>query len=317
MVAYPEKRELPAYLNGVEYGPSLDFKPLLGDFKSKNRGGEPIAITQAAGGAYGFRALLFRTPLNIDHDGNPHAYAPPISVTNLSPQGGVPVKDELRNATNDNKNAVVFFDPDPVTGKNRNKFSWTGVRHVKKDSTVSHDERLFLQDVDGNFPAFLAGSDKKYYAPQTAINTSNGTAVNASEVPYGALGASLRKNGKVQKGDFGFAIRPSTGSFTPFVYADAGGEKSVTVGEYSSKLGRELFGGRSANEDASIIVFPGSAHGNSINVAAIPVRVKKLLHELMTFKNVEDIAGILAGSSDPATLQNIMNAIRKFEKPKS
>ena len=99
----------------------------------------------------------------------------------------------------------------------------------------------------------------------------------------------LRGNGHVDLGDFGLAVRPRTGNFTPFVYADAGGRKSNSVGECSRKMIRNLFGGAAAEEDICYIVFPGSASGNVVNPALISPRVQQMLGDLAKFDNALDV----------------------------
>jgi hypothetical protein len=237
--------------------------------------------------------LIFKTPLNEDLDGAPNSYAPPISETNLNPQPGFrPIETSLKNATNEK-------DPAPVFHKDGigNTFIWTGVRSKvpsgPSDGTI--DQRKFLRDHRGQFPMkLLNGAYAGYYAPQTAMATADGQAVNPLEVPYAVLGTSLKDQGRVRLGDFGLAIRIYSGASSGFIYADAGGKKSTSVGESSRKLIRNLFGGPATSEDICYIVFPGTSPGPVARPDLISGQLKQLLHDLALFDNADALIDRLA-----------------------
>jgi hypothetical protein len=296
MVAYPTRPPMDPFVAKAlrdqrEVRPSLDFQPVNASFVSKHTGGRPVAVTRVSG-FYGVDALIYKTPLNTDFDGAPDSYAPPISATDLRPQGGVFMREKsLKNATNEKDPNPVFHNPPAV-----NTFRWTGVRSAPAGSPRI-DDRAFLKDHLDQFPRFQpAGSQHAgYYAPQTAMNADDGQAVNALAVPYAALGASMRVHGRVRLGDVGLAIRVSTGASTAFIYADAGGGSSTTVGEYSAKLVSDLFGGYVAgNEDISMIVFPRTSGGPIAVPGMIPLLLKDSLENLGLFANVEDLVERMA-----------------------
>ncbi|HEV8679854.1 MAG TPA: hypothetical protein VGQ90_10800 [Stellaceae bacterium] len=261
--------------------PKLDFGPLTGTFVSKHSGGRPVQVTKVTG-FYGFAALIFKTPLNEDLDGAPNSYAPPISVTNLAPQGGlVMIETSIKNATNE---TGTVFHADPKL----NTFQWTGVKSAAAGDRL--DQRDFLKDSLGRFPMFRPAGDAyaAYYAPQTAMNGADGQAVNPIEVPYAALSNSLKRHGRVELGDVGLAIRVSTGASTGFIYADAGGGASTSVGECSRKMIRNLFGGPATTEDICYVVFPYTSAGAVARPELIPALLRGKLKDLELFGNADE-----------------------------
>jgi hypothetical protein len=285
LAQYPEKR-LPPFLADAarkraqqarDDSRTLRFAPLRGKYVSKHFGGKNVDILCVTDWFGADKALLFKTPLNEDLDGAPESYAPPVSATDVSPRGGLHTLDNIKNATD--KKGTVFHD-DPAL----NTFEWTGVVSAKSGRI---DNRPFLRDVNKTFPVFQPANSatSEYYEPQTAIMGIDGKAVNPLEVPYAALSTALRDNGHVSLGDFGVAIRPRTGSFTGFVYADAAGRHSNSVGECSRKTIRNLFSGPATEEEICYIVFPGSLLGNLVNPGLIAPQVQQLLADLAQFDN--------------------------------
>jgi len=205
--------------------------------------------------------------------------------------------------------------PSPVFNANPdlNTFEWTGLRsradtawdvageqpgHKKPAGTpvaepgTVIDFRPFLRDTDGAFPIFRRGTD--FYAPRTAMNGPDGQAVNALTVPYAVLSTALRRNGHVRLGDVGLAIRPTTGISCSFLFADAGGGESLSVGECSAKLVRTLFGGPPTNEAVSFLVFPRTSAGDVAMPDLIPGLLQAALGDLADFANVDEIVTRLA-----------------------
>ena len=277
MVAYPAQPPRDPglarlYAEQMKTRLKLDFSRLPGSFVSKHRGGEDVAITRAIG-FYGFTALIFKTPLNEDLDGAPNSFAPPISLANLDPQGGLQPVDHIANATNGKTGTDRhIFHADSAD----NKYLWTGVKSAAAAGAAQRiDQREFLKDSLGRFPLFRPAGDAfaDFYAPQTAMNAADGQAVNPLEVPYAALSHELKTKGGVELGDVGLAIRVSTGASTGFIYADAGGENSTSVGECSRKMIRNLFGGAASDEDVCYIVFPNT----SLGAVARPDRIPQIL----------------------------------------
>jgi Fungal chitosanase of glycosyl hydrolase group 75 len=293
MVDYHNKPVLPPYLKNVPGKPvdmsrRLKFEPVQADFVSKHTGGKPVAVTRVYDTPYGAEwALLFRTPLNEDLDGAPTSYAPPTSATNTSPTGTQHPLDNIKNATN--QKGIVFHDD-----ATKNTYLWTGVVSARPaDAGGRHlDDRPFLHDALGRVPVFqpAASATSDFYAPQTAMNAIDGQAVNPLVVPYAALSNSMAVHGHVGLGDFGLAIRASTGAATGFLYGDAGGGASTSVGECSRAMIRALFGGPATSEDICYVVFPGTSAGSMANAALIVPKVRDLLHKLAAFPNTEDLA---------------------------
>jgi hypothetical protein len=102
-------------------------------------------------------------------------------------------------------------------------------------------------------------------------------------VPYAVLSTTLKANGGVRLGDVGVAIRVSTGASTGFIYADAGGEYSNSVGECSRKMIRNLFGGSATNEDICYIVFRHTSVGSVARPELIPGLLQSQLKDLQLF----------------------------------
>jgi len=317
MVDYANKSKLPTYLANAK-GP-IDFESLSGTFMSKGEGGKPVRIVRAKGKGWGtFEALLYQTPMNEDKDGAPDSYAPPIGFDNLAGLNGLKGSDDSRNATNERSTKAhpkVIFHKDG-TG---NTFQWTGVVSAAAGARI--DNRSFLQDsrTPGQFPVLQpAGSQfSGFYEPQTATVMLDGTAVNPSIVPYAALGSSMALLGKVALGDCGLAIRVKTGAAAAFVYADAGGPSSTTVGEYSTRLILDLFGGAAPDEDVAFIVFPNSARGRRINASLIRPTVESILRGLSRFDNPNDIVSKLLYplELDPVSAQDFLRSSSDTGRP--
>jgi hypothetical protein len=230
MALDPNKKPTPPFLAGLK-GPALNlkFQRLAGHFVTDHSSQAVVSATRVTG-AFGFEALIFRTALHEDLDGAPRSYAPPINATNHNPRPGFTPLDHINNATNE---VPPTFHPLSPTDHAANSYQWTGIVSMAPGSATAArrqiDNRDFLRDRNGRFPVLQRngmGADG-YYAPQTAITTSNGEAVNPLEVAYAALSNSLMTQGRVRLGDFGLAIRAATGASTPFLYADAGGLRSV------------------------------------------------------------------------------------------
>ena len=305
-VAYPGKRTLPTWLAHPQPTPVrrdfrlpslwLDFWPVSGTFVSDHSSKTAVSVVRVTG-ITGFDALLFRTAIHEDLDGAPKSYAPPISATNHDPKPGLSPLDHINNATNEKPPTFHPLSPsDPVT---TNTWAWTGVVSMTKAAADAAsrtvDDRDFLKDVNGKFPLFQrpkAGTDNdKFYAPQTAIATRSGEAVNPLEVPYVALSTSLKERGHVGLGDFGLAIRAGTGASTPLIYADAGGGSSTSVGECSRKLIRNLFGGAANDEKVCFVVFPRSRRvDNFAEPELMAETVQRLLPVLDLYENAADVA---------------------------
>jgi hypothetical protein len=294
MVDYGAKRPLDPFLANAlreePFRPSLSFEPLPGRFVSDHVTNNPVTVTRVSSPTRGLQALLYKTPIHEDDDGDPESFGKPIDSTHVTRASGVVMKEtSLKNATDQRDPARVFNDPPKV-----NTFSWTGVQSRKStEHGGAIDSRLFLKDKDDRFPIFRPGSDK-FYAPRTAMAGADGQAVNAQTVPYGALSEALQQKGRVEKGDFGLAIRLRTGASCGFLFADSGGKNSSSVGEYSVNLTRTLFGGHPTSEAVSFIVFPRTTLGDVAFPERIGPMLARALVNLAQFENVDDIVTRLA-----------------------
>ena len=293
-----------------KYRPRLTFDRLAGNFVTDPESNGPVTVWRA-NSPWGVKALIYKTRIIEDDDGDPEAYAAPISDTNPAPRGGHMNETSIFNATSEKTTKAhpkVIFHADNT----QNTFHWTGVHsraetawdvagenpghanpgpHHGAEPGSTIDFRPFLKSVDGTFPIFRQGTD--FYAPQTAVSDDHGNAINARVVPYGAASAKLRDLGGIGVGDVGLALRPAYGLASPFVFADTGGDWKV--GEYSVALARKMFGGGHPNQEAvSFIVFPRTSAGSSVIPAQVPNLLRRALINLAQFENVWDIAERLA-----------------------
>jgi hypothetical protein len=286
MVNYPDKKPLPPYLANVPQRPQpnpreLTFSRLRGSYVSKHRGGKSVTVVLVTDSFGADLALLFKTPLNEDLDGAPTSFAPPIDFNDPRPWHGMVALDDIRNATDGGDHP---FHEHGVG----NTFHWTGVMSAPNGNI---DDRDFLRDGDGNFPLFQppGSPTHDFYAPRTAMVGADGQAVNPLVVPYAALSTSVRDNGHVALGDVGVAVRTSTGASTGFLYGDAGGRASTSVGECSRMMIRNLFGGAATNEDILYIVFPGVSAGNVAHPELVEGLVRQNLARLAQFDNYREV----------------------------
>lgn len=311
MVHYPDPRRIDPVVGDAlrNYRPQLTFDRLPGAFETDPESHLPVAVWRVSS-PWGVKALIYKTSIIEDDDGDPEAYAAPISDANLAPRGGRMNETSILNATSEKSTKAhpkVVFHADNT----QNTFHWTGVHsraetawdvagehpghanpgpHHGPEPGAIIDFRPFLRSVDGTFPIFRRGTD--FYAPQTAVNDEHGDAINARTVPYGAASAKLREVGGIGVGDVGLALRPAYGLACPFVFADTGGQWKV--GEYSVALARKMFGGHPTSEAVSFIVFPRTSAGRTVTPAQVPHLLRRALIDLAQFENAWDIAPRLA-----------------------
>lgn len=290
-----EQRQRASWINGMGTGRILTFEKAKNSFVTDHHSKTAVTVSNVTG-ALGFRAVIFRTAIHEDIDGAPTTYAPPISATNHDPIGGVPHLDHINNATN---GTPPVFHPQSPTDLAPNTWVWTGVMSMTPEEARTAgrriDDRDFLKDAQlpaGRFPVFQdKGPERdRYYVGQTAINLKSGDPVDPTRYPYGALSGALKQEG-VRKGDFGLAIRVNGVVSSPFIYADAGGATSNSVGEYSTKLIENLFDSRNPNsENICIMAFPGSrAVDNYAEPELMDGVVRNMIANLNSYENVEDL----------------------------
>jgi len=165
-------------------------------------------------------------------------------------------------------------------------FAWVGLFAATQAFATSHgfsiDRRPFLEarrrtlpgggaaplgpKEPGLFPAIQGGAAPSpgFFVSTTSAITDTDVPeweqmryVNAVVIPYAAWAGWWHGLG-VDKGDFGLAIRPNTGTFSGFVFADTGTGK---VGEVSRKLFETLSPERNNEDRFLFLVFPRSGVG--------------------------------------------------------
>lgn len=281
----------------------LEFKTVAGNFVENHRDFKPVTITCAKCILSGFEAIIFSSQIHTNFDGGPQAYAPPISATQWWPKSGLRARGLIGNATSVRWLKGHTFHPvdstDPIQV---NDWVWTGVKSAPSDQGARKaDARTFLKDRNGNYPLFNpSGPYEEYYAPQTAINTSAGVPVDPFEHPVVALSAELRIKGGISLGDFGLAMTED-GASSAYIYADAGGEISRSVGEVSPKLVGNI--NSRAGRLVCFIAFPNSRR---VNNYAEPQRMKEAVQskseQLRQYTNSETFVSELGFSAVAAVL---------------
>lgn len=281
----------------------LEFKRIDGKFVENHRDFRPVTVTGAKCILSGFEALIFSSHIHTNFDGGPQAYAPPISATQWWPKSSLRARGLIGNATSVRWLKGDTFHPvDPMDPIQVNNWLWTGVKSAKIDQGAREvDARSFLKDRNGNYPLFNpTGPYKEYYAPQTAINTSNGVPVDPFEHPVAALSAELRKKGGIGLGDFGLAMTED-GASSAYIYADAGGDISKSVGEVSPKLVGNI--NSSAGRVVYFIAFPNSRR---VSNYAEPQRMKEAvqskIEQIRQYANSETFVSHLGFSAAAGVL---------------
>lgn len=204
--------------------------------------------------------------------------------------------DFLPNAAAPYKNFEFARDHPNVAAKDRPPFEWAGLYPMTptnaRANQVSIDQRGFLEargwiDNDGNVHFIPVGQEGTYpviqpdrgrfgqsrsligapgfYVSKTSTVTNISLDpwdqlryLDATDIPYAAW-AGWWSHYNVDLGDFGLALRPSTGASSGFVFGDGGTSK---VGEVSSRLLRILAPGDGSNEprDFTFLALPRTGH---------------------------------------------------------
>jgi hypothetical protein len=159
------------------------------------------------------------------------------------------------------------------------------------------DNRLFLRDHEvktglRRFPVIQRnGPFAGFYEPQTAMQMIDGNvrrAVDPLIVPYAVLSNELKDHGRVSLGDVGLAVRVKTGHATPIIYADTGGDRSNSVGEYSARTVSNL-GNPNEGEEIFIMSFAQSNISDVVDPARIEPTLRRCVASLNDFSNSRDI----------------------------
>src|SRR5579871_346218 len=245
-----------------------------------------VAITKIEHAASGFKAYAYQCSLEEDLDGAPKAYG----MNNAHPV------DQARNPDTVFQHDIEMLEtslcnatsPHENCDAGNHVFAWVGVFAATQDFAARHgfsiDRRAFLEarrrtlpgggsaplapNEPGLFPAVQGGAAPApgYFVSTTSAITDPDIQeweqmryVNAVAVPYAAWAGWWHSLG-VDKGDFGLAIRPSTGAFSGFVFADTG---TGRVGEVSRKLFETLSSDRNNEDRFLFLVFPRSGVGTA------------------------------------------------------
>ncbi len=299
MVEAP-KVPLPGYLADAlakvkPFRRAAEFRPLHGTYVTKHDNGKRVPIVHGAFTTECVSFLLFKTPLNTDFDGARDSYAPPVAINQPSGPNnnpglnGLSPRDWIFNATNKK------FPPEHFHADGNNNFEWTGVESAAAGANI--DNRLFLRDHQvktglRRFPIIQrAGPFAGFYEPQTAVQMIDGNARRAVDpliVPYAVLSNELKSHGRVSLGDVGLAVRVKTGHATPFIYADAGGNTSTSVGEYSARTVSNL-GNPNDGEEIFIMSFAQSGISDVVDPNKIEPTLRRCVASLNEFSNPRDI----------------------------
>ena len=87
MVQYPDMRKLDPVVGDAlrTYRPQLTFSRLPGKFETDPESRDPVTVWRV-NSPWGVKALIYKTRIIEDDDGDPEAYAAQISAANLAPR---------------------------------------------------------------------------------------------------------------------------------------------------------------------------------------------------------------------------------------
>ncbi|HEY3912434.1 MAG TPA: hypothetical protein VGM07_21470 [Stellaceae bacterium] len=305
-----------------------------------------VPITEIAYAKSGLKAFAYQCSLEEDLDGAPEAYGldnphpvNPKDNPDTMLQRGLRMKETgLHNATSAPKvfkagghdfawvgvlpmnqdqaiKARVSIDARPFLEARRRER--TAHDPPSNDPTIAlapHEKGLFpvIQPVvvpgrpDHMSPA------PGYYVSTTAAPTDPNLPewdqrryIDAISIPYAAWAGWWHTLG-VEKGDFGLAIRRSTGAFSAFLFGDAG---SGRVGEVSRRLFEQLTPERN-NEDRFIfLVFSGSGKGVVNKFTSEQIITAQLKHNVRRFNQIPDNEDLPEFLSDDANLTTMKAAL--------
>jgi hypothetical protein len=207
------------------------------------------------------------------------------------------------------------------------KFYWIGIKALRKADAAGYvlDDRAELEagldqnysdyfnkhnrlpDLapkgSGYFPVVQSDGDSAgYYISTTSVHADSDASeystsyyLDSTKVPYQAWANEWNKWAaagglKVKQGDFGIAIRPSTGANAGYAYGDAGTPNKV--GECSQKL-HEALG--ISSDLVAFIAFPGSGAGKVLGSNPQDhIRPGALLRSMDLRSDALDLATFLA-----------------------
>jgi hypothetical protein len=272
----------------------LVFANPLGGFTAHS-GSLRIAPTRVTGPA-GFQAYIYKCWLNVDWDGAAQCYGldRPDTATqkfpaqkNLTPwerpdfHGGGLNNARVGGRSSNHWSSIVVKTRREALDLLAKFFTgWKALDAAAQEKVLSQfwDNRTntffgSLEDVPGNgrfpivqlremgqpAPGYYVSPSQAFTGPDPySREWDQNQYFDAGVIPYSVV----PKLPGVRKGDFGLAIRNSTGDSTAFFFGDTGGSSGTTkLGECSGFLYLTL--GEKEDDDYSFIVFPGSGSGTA------------------------------------------------------
>ena len=207
------------------------------------------------------------------------------------------------------------------------KFYWVGIKALRRRDAAGYviDDRPELEagldqnyedyfKAHGKLPDLLprgsgyfpvvqgTGEGAGYYISTTSVAGDGDASVydpnhylDSTKIPYAVWANEWDRWAapgglKLSQGDFGIAIRTSTGANTGYVYGDSGTPNKV--GECSQKM-HDLLG--TSNDSVTFIAFPGSGNGRAIGRnPQDAIRPNALIRSMNLGSNASDLAIFLA-----------------------
>ncbi len=307
-----------------------------------------VPITEIAYAKSGFKAFAYQCSLEEDLDGAPEAYGldnphPVNPKDNFDTvlQRGLHMKETgLGNATSNPKEfnggghnfawvGVLAMNQDTAKKKGLSIDARPFLEARRRERTAhdpkSNDPTIALTPHEkGLFPVIqpvvVPGRPDHmspapgYYVSTTAAPTDPNLPewdqrryIDATRIPYAAWAAWWHPLG-VEKGDFGLAIRRSTGAFSAFLFGDAGSGK---VGEVSRRLFEQLTPERNNEDLFMFLVFSGSGKGvvnKFTSEQVITAQLKQNVRRLNQLPSNEDLAEFLADNTNLTTMKTVLAA---------
>jgi len=306
---------------------------------SDHKGG--VAITKIEHVASGFKAFAYQCSLEEDLDGAPQAYGTnnprPVDQEHNRDTGFQHnikmLETSLCNATSPHQNCAA----------GNHDFAWVGIFAATQTFATNHgfsiDRRPFLEarrrtlptggtaplgpNEPGLYPAIQGGAAPSpgYFVSTTSAITDPEIQeweqmryVNAVAIPYAAWAGWWHALG-VDKGDFGLAIRPTTGAFSGFVFADTG---TGRVGEVSRKLFETLSPERNNEDRFLFLVFPRSGVGVSdfqkfSKDAVVQTQAKTSIRKLSNVASSDALVQFLSLGADRGKFRSILSGRGQIE----
>lgn len=309
----------------------IKIEHFAANFKnSHNRSLLDVEMSKVSGGPQNFLAFVYQCHLVEDNDGAPRCYGwdNPTNVfqeESIYVQKGLQPYDRLGNATSPYENwdagsqdwywaglyaaTKAFAEANNLTIDTRAR-----LRSGRPDKVVAGDPQSGLAN---KYPVIQGSQDPApgYYVSTTGQvfdasfdQWEQNRYWNAAASPYCVWATEWQNRATgVDLGDFGLAIRNSTGTSSEFAFRDTG--TNYNVGESSRKLCRTLVptpdGQAVYNEDyVSFMVFPHLHNGGG--------GIRTQISKLAAADNSDELVLFLASG---ASLSDYKVLLRRLYKP--